>query len=78
MIKEVKYSYFVAWVYKAKGYDSFSVGNSVVPVDTRIVTQAQLRRLEEAILLAAKDIKDGMEIVDICITSITYLGEVEE
>ena len=78
MIKEVRYSYFVAWAFKVKGYDTFSVGNSVVPVEERILTSAQLRRLEEVILLTAKNIKEGMEISDICITSITYLGEVKE
>jgi hypothetical protein len=49
-----------------------------VPVEERILTRTQLLRLEETILATAKDIKTDMEIVDVCITSITYLGEVEE
>jgi hypothetical protein len=76
-MKEVRYSYFVGWAYKVKGYDRFSVGNSVVPVDTRIVTHDQILRLEEAIRLTAKSV-NGIEIADVCITSISYLGEVEE
>jgi hypothetical protein len=75
MIKEVKYSYFVAWAYEVEG-KPFSVGNSVLSLSEKLLKEEQFHRLEEALKRAIKDTQDLL--VDLCITSITYLGEVEE
>ena len=78
MIKEVAYSYFVAWAYTSKDYPEMSVGNSILPLPERIRTQEQLRRLEYSIKTATVNDRPDLNIDQVCVTNITYLGEVEE
>jgi hypothetical protein len=79
-MKEVRYSYFLVWVYQLEGDYGLSYGNSVIPFDVRILTNGHLLKLQDAI---GQNIKDKMgdnprKITKLGITSLTYLGEVEE
>ena len=79
-MKEVRHSYFVAWVYQFEGDYGLSYGNSVMSLDTRILTNDHLLKLQDAISQGIKkQLGDSpREITKLGVTSLTYLGEVEE
>lgn len=76
MIKEVRHSYFVSWAYQVAN-TPFAVGNTVCATSEKIRTREQINGLEETVKQAIEQTR-GFDVEVVCITNITYLGEVEE